>query len=164
MEDFTFSSIIQGLTVPAGQEKKGKLLTALLNSRVLFWFAFHGTASLGSDRPEIQKSELMRLPFPKPEEMPDPERARKAAIALIAIIESEASKSATFTLEAESDLPFSTIDELSYEYFCLSKEEIALIEDAVSYILPAVQPHQGSFPEIWKTTSVRLTFTTDSVG
>ncbi|CAI2717512.1 HsdM family class I SAM-dependent methyltransferase [Nitrospina watsonii] len=150
-EDFTFSSIIQGLTVPAGQEQKGKLLTALLNSRTIFWFAFHGTASLGSDRPEIQKSELMHVPFPTPEEMPEPKRARKAEKALVKIIERVASKTAPFTLEGEPDSVFTTIDELSYEYFCLSNEEIALIEDSVRYILPAVQPHQGSFSEIWKT-------------
>lgn len=153
-ESFTFSSIIQGLTVPAGQEKKGRLLTALLNSRVLFWFAFHGTASLGSDRPEIQKSELMHVPFPTPEEMPEPARARKAAAALVAIIEGIESKTGAFTLEAESNSVFRIIDEQSYEYFCLSNEEIALIEDSVRYILPAVQPHQGSFPEIWKTSTV----------
>ena len=151
--NFTFSSIVQGLTVPSGKEAEAKLLTGLLNSRVLFWFAFHGTASLGSDRPEIQKSELMHLPFPKPESMPDPERAIKASKALVKIVDDVTSRSHSFSLEADSASLFDEIDRLSYDYFCLSKSEVSLVEDFVRFILPAVQPHQGSVPEIWETTT-----------
>lgn len=153
-EECTFSSIIQGLTVPEGQEKKAKLLTALLNSRVMFWFAFHGTASLGSDRPEIQKSELMRLPLPEADELPEPERAKRAAKALVAIIDkAQKATDGTFALQGDSDFDFSALDQLVYDYFCLSNDEVTLVEDAVRFIFPAVQPHQASFPTIWKTTT-----------
>ena len=42
------------------------------------------------------------------------------------------------------------IDRWAYEYFCLSEDEIILIEDMIERVLPAVQPHQGSFPDLWK--------------
>lgn len=58
-----------------------------------------------------------------------------------------------FALASEDDGVLVKIDEHAYEYFCLSPDEITLIEDAVQFILPAVQPHQGSFPAIWKTTT-----------
>lgn len=151
---FTFSSIVQGITVPAEDVKRAKLLTALMNSRALFWFAFHGTASLGSDRPEIQKSELMRLPFPEANEMPDVERARKAETELIAFVDSvlEAHNGNLLHIE-RNELDFLMLDSLAYEYFCLCDEEVALIEDSVRFIIPSVQPSQGATPSIWKATN-----------
>jgi hypothetical protein len=47
----TFQHILQAIAVPEGQEFLAKVLTALLNSRVAVWYAFHGTGSFGSDRP-----------------------------------------------------------------------------------------------------------------
>ena len=153
-KSFTFFSIIQAITIPEGQEHRGKLLAALLNSRVFFWFAFHGTASLGSDRPEIQKSELLRLPFPSASDMPEPKRAEAAGRKLVSIIDEMRDKTANpFALESEDNSIYSKIDRLSYEYFCCSDDEIILIEDAVEKIFPAVQPSQGSFPEIWKSST-----------
>jgi len=150
----TFQHIIQAIVLPAGQELRAKILTALLNSKVAIWYAFHGTASFGSDRPEVQQAELMRLPFPDIADMPEPERARSASKSLLAIIDSAMSSTHKgFALASEDDNIFRKLDDHTYEYFCLSQDEITLIEDAVQFILPAVQPHQGSFPEIWKTTT-----------
>jgi hypothetical protein len=150
----TFQHIIQAIALPAGQEARAKILTALLNSKVAIWYAFHGTASYGSDRPEVQQAELMRLPFPDIVDLPEPERARNASKSLLTIVESAmATARKGFALASENDNILTKLDEYSYEYFCLSPEEITLIEDAVQFILPAVQPHQGSFPEIWKTTT-----------
>ncbi len=53
----TFQHIIQAISVPTGQESRAKLLTAVLNSRLALWFAFHGTASFGTERPEVQQAE-----------------------------------------------------------------------------------------------------------
>lgn len=86
--------------------------------------------------------------------MPEPERARKAAKSLVSIIDRAiASSRHGFALVSEDYGVLETIDEHAYEYFCLSSEEITIIEDAVQFILPAVQPNQGSFPAIWKTTT-----------
>ena len=38
----TFRHIIQAVAVPPGDERRGKLLAGLLNSRLMLWFAFHG--------------------------------------------------------------------------------------------------------------------------
>lgn len=150
----TFQHIIQAIVVPKGGECRAKLLAALLNSKVAIWYAFHGTASFGSDRPEVQQAELMRLPFPDVADLPGPERSRKAARSLVAIVDNEiASFRDGFALANENDGVLARVDELAYEYFCLSSDEITLVEDAVQFVLPAVQPHQGSFPAIWKTTT-----------
>jgi hypothetical protein len=153
-QPLTFFSIIQAITIPSGQESRAKLLTALLNSRVLFWFAFHGTASFGSDRPEIQKSELLRLPFPSAADLPEPDKAEEAGKKLVAVIDEviQAAK-APLAFDSGEDEVLARVDQQAYEFFCLSDDEIILIEDAVERIIPAVQPHEGSYPNIWKTST-----------
>jgi hypothetical protein len=149
--DLTFQDIIQGITVPPGEKTKGKLIAALLNSRVAAWYAFNGTASFGSERPEVKQSELRHLPFPSFGDLPEPKRAETAAQKLIAVIDREiAQLNAPLTSEQDESATLSEIDKWAYEYFCLSDDEIILIEDMIERILPAVQPHQGSFPDLWK--------------
>lgn len=152
----TFQHILQGITVPKGQERRAKLLTALLNSRVAIWFAFHGTASFGSDRPEVSQAELLRMPFPAATDVPDPPRAEKAADELVALIDNALSTAKQpLAVQVDDDVTLSKIDRLSYEYFCLSDEEVILIEDAATHIIPAVQPHEGGYPDLWKQPSAR---------
>ena len=150
-EPLSFQDIIQAIVVPLGNEHRAKLLTALLNSKLLFWFAFHGTASFGSDRPEIQQAELLRLPFPSPEDMPEREQSERAANALVSLVD-EALSSAheSYSLRLNNIDTFSEIDRLSYTYFCLSSEEISLVDDTIDNIIPAIQPSPGSFPDIWR--------------
>jgi hypothetical protein len=153
-EAFTFQHIIQAITVPVGQETRGKLLTALLNSRVAVWYAFHGTASFGSDRPEVQQAELLRLPFPSPADLPEPQRAEAAARKLVGIVDDAIqARDAPFEPMTNNEAMLATLDRLAYEYFCLSEDEVALIEDAVEKIIPAVQPHEGNCPDIWNAPS-----------
>jgi hypothetical protein len=149
--DLTFQDIIQGINIPPSERAKGKLLASLLNSRVAAWYAFHGTASFGSERPEVKQSELLHLPFPSIDDLPEPKRAGAAAKMLIALIDSEIEKlNAPFALGQDDNATLSEIDKWAFEYFCLSHDEIILIEDTIERILPAVQPHQGSFPDLWK--------------
>lgn len=162
----TFQDIIQAITIPPMEKSRAKLLTALLNSRVAIWFAFHGTASFGSDRPEVKQAELLRLPFPRPADLPEPEKAEEAARRLVAIIDDAIRVTkGPFTLDGSGNTVLAEIDRYAYQYFCLSDDETVLIEDAVSRIIPAVQPREGSYPEIWKapTESERQQYATTLV-
>ncbi|MCG8605708.1 N-6 DNA methylase, partial [bacterium] len=150
-QPLTFQHSIQALVVPPGDEYYAKLLTALLNSRLLLWFAFHGTASFGSERPKVHQTELLCLPFPSPDDLPERKRSQSAADRLVSLIDRVASLTQRpFTLQSSADELLSELDLLAYEYFCLSEEEITLVDDLVENVLPAVQPSQGSFPDIWK--------------
>lgn len=152
--DLTFQHILQAVTAPEGQEERAKLLTAVLNSRVALWFAFHGTASFGSDRPEVQQAELLRLPFPSPTDLPEPDKAQDAEQKLVAIIdEAIASTRKPSILDNAEDDVLAKIDRLSCQYFCLSDDEVVLIDDTVEKIIPAVQPHEGAYPDVWKAPS-----------
>lgn len=152
-QPLTFQHIIQAISVPKGKEDQAKLITAILNSRLALWFAFHGTASFGSDRPEVQQAELTRLPFPSPEDISDPKRSKNARMGLISIIDDSIKNSNSIMVSDDAEEEkLRRIDRLTYDYFGLTEDEITLIEDAADYILPAVQPHAGSYPELWQET------------
>ena len=148
----TFQHIIQSLVVPRGEERRAKLLTALLNSRLIAWFAFHGTASFGSERPEVQQAELLNLPFPSPDDMPQRERSEAAENALVAWIDQMiASADGLFDLQEDERTILDKIDHLACEFFCLSDEEIILVEDTVERIIPSIQPRRNRLPDIWES-------------
>ncbi|WP_272992780.1 HsdM family class I SAM-dependent methyltransferase [Porticoccus hydrocarbonoclasticus] len=149
-EPLTFQHIFQAIIVPDGHSDRAKILTAILNSRIAVWYAFHGTASLGSDRPEVQQADLLRLPFPSPDDVPDKGAAAQAALQLIAIVDDAMSRAKeAFPSQIDELRILRTIDQLTYQYFGLSPDEIAIIDDTIEFILPALQPHDGHFPKLW---------------
>tara|TARA_R110001599_G_scaffold192503_1_gene387951 strand:- start:71284 stop:74247 length:2964 start_codon:yes stop_codon:yes gene_type:complete len=149
-EPLTFQHIFQAITVPEGHSDRAKILTAILNSRIAVWYAFHGTASFGSDRPEVQQADLLRLPFPSLADVPDKDAATHAAHKLIAIVDEAMLRSKeAFPTQVDELETLRAIDQLTYQYFGLSPDEIALIDDTIESILPALQPHDGHFPKLW---------------
>ena len=153
-EPLAFQHVIQAIVVPPPDQRRGMLLAGLLNSRLMLWFAFHGTSSFGADRPKVHQAELLRLPFPAPDDMVDPGRSRSAADTLVGMVEQQ-SRSFDQRLDrlSSEDEMLKEIDDLAYEYFCLSDEERILVEDTVEHTIPAVQPSRGSFPEIWRAST-----------
>lgn len=120
--DLTFQDIIQGITVPENERGRGKLLTALLNSRIAAWYAFHGTASFGSERPEVKQSGLVQLPFPSPEDLPERSRAEAAAENLVALIDKQlANAEALFSLSQYEDTVLAEIDRWPANIFAFHK-------------------------------------------
>ena len=151
----TFQDIIQALVVPRGEERRAKLLTAFLNSRLMAWFAFHGIASFGSERPEVKQAELLTFPFPSPDDMPQRERSECAENALVVLVDRMVeSRDGLFGLRANENDVFGEIDHLTYEFFCLSDEEVILVDDTVERIVPSIQPRPSLFPELWETADL----------
>ena len=105
------------------------------------------TRSSANSRPIMDR----RLPFPSPDDLQEPGRARQAAEQLVALVDEWKASDDDGTLlrpeVTEQDLR--RIDALAYAYFGLSREEVALIEDTVEAVLPALQPHEGHLPRLW---------------
>ena len=152
LEDpLTFEHIILAISVPDRDLQRAKLLAALLNSKLLYWFAFHGTASFGSDRPEIQQAELLRLPFPTSRDFQHEDQSTDAAGALISLIDTAMTSAHDhFSLETGGDGILNEIDLHCYRYFGLGDEEITLVEDSVANVIPGVQPHAGRSVDLWR--------------
>ena len=150
----TFEDILLAISVPAGEAMSAKLLTALLNSKLLFWFTFHSTASFGSDRPEVKQAELLRLPFPRPEDVGADGRSEAAASALVSLVnQAMVSSTEIFSLQSSDEEVFDELDSHCYAYFGLGEEEIALVEDAVDEVIPSIQPHPGASIDLCRPAS-----------
>ncbi len=151
-DPLTFQQIILAIKVPASGEFEGKLLTAILNSRLAIWFAFHGTASFGADRPHLGQSDLPNLPFPDPMEACDLDKSLASANELVAIVDGERACAQTgFQLSIDDGARLLQIDELTYAYFGLSNEERALVEDTMDVIVPSIQPSGSKAPPLWRS-------------
>ena len=151
---FAFQHAIQAIVVPESDKQRAKALAAMLNSKLMYWFAFHSSASLGSERAKVHQDQLLDLPFPKPTDMEEPQRAETAADQLAALMD-EAEKRLGAAIRPPDLLPelLDRIDALVYDYFALSDLEILLVEDTFDYIAPSVQPNPSSSPPIWRQTT-----------
>ena len=146
---FTFQDAIQAIVVPEPNINRAKLLTALLNSKLMFWFAFHASSSLGTERPAVQ-SQLLDLPFPDPADAPEPDRAHSAAVKAVALVD-EATRHPDTHMDPPPEQEWLRhLDRLAYDYFCLSDEEIMVVEDTMEYVVPALQPRRSAVPKIWR--------------
>ena len=151
---FTFQHAIQAIAVPEGDRERAKQLAALLNSKLLFWYAFHSTSSIGSERPKVHQDQLLDLPFPLPEETPEPQRSHNAAKELIALIDG-ASEKLDSPMQSPDvlDQMLDEVDRLACDYFALTEREMLVVEETWEYVVPALQPGPSAFPRIWEPPS-----------
>lgn len=147
-QDLVFQHSLQAITVPSGQKRKAKVLTAVLNSSLAAWFYFHDTANLGADRAKVHQGELLKMPFDDPGKMPDPEKALKAEKALVALIDKELTSTKRL-LSSQGDV-LGAIDRLVFDYYGLDDSDVAIVEDTVRSIIPAMQPRRSAgLQSIW---------------
>ena len=150
----TFQHIIQAIAAPPSETDRAKFIAAILNSKLFVWFAFHGTSSFGSSRPEVQQAEMLRLPMPAAKELRDPKRAASIQRKVVDIVDSAQTRAEEVLLPHDYlETVLSQIDELTFEYFDLAQEEKILIEETVEFVIPALQPSAGSVPQLWKQTT-----------
>ena len=146
----TFQDGIRAVVIPRGEEPRAKLLTALVNSRIAVWFAFHGISSFGAERPQVHQDELLVLPFPLPDDLPEKARSRAAADKMVSVID-EMMRSSGDPFGSIDGAVFAEIDRLAYDFFGLTDEEIILVEDTVAHVIPAIHPARNSVPEVWRS-------------
>lgn len=144
-----------------------QFFTLLFRSKLAQYFQFHSAGSLASERTEVRVHELLRLPLPFPEDLPNPEHART----LLQRIKSEAStvrekirelhRADDKNLQSENlkvrraklvDQLQSAVEPLLYEYFGLNDEEVMLIEDTCAVFKPSATP-----TSMWKAIPTLLT-------
>ena len=154
-QNLCFEHSLQAIAFPLAERRTAKLLTAVLNSSLAAWFYFHETANFGTDRAKVQQSDLLKLPFAKPEAMPDPKRAAIIAKKIVGLIDSEIKRS-NQVLRTQHN-PLGEIDKLVCAYYGLEKQDAALIQDTYRYILPAIQPRRSAgLQAIWDNSRPEL--------
>lgn len=150
-QNLSFRHAIQAISFPKEDSSTLKLLTAILNSRFAAWFYFHKTAGIAAERPTIDEDQLLELPFPQIEELPDPKAAHEAKNAIIKIMDKLLQdKDKVLPGEFPSNKTVERLNQLVYQYYGLTKDEITVIEDTLLYILPSIQPHRNKSVPLWE--------------
>ncbi|MGA8029254.1 MAG: N-6 DNA methylase [Bryobacteraceae bacterium] len=153
-QGLSFRHSIQSIRFPKGQETRAKLLTAILNSRLAGWFYFHTTASLGAERPEVHQRQLLTLPFPAPEDLSDPNQARRAEQEIIRIIDTLLARKDELLVATDwMDVYIEEANRLVCDYYGLTDDERIVVDETVRNIVPSVQPHRGALTPLLKEST-----------
>ncbi len=166
-----FQDSLQSISGPKEDEDLLLFLTAYLKSSLAPYYLFHNSANWGTERDKVHLDELLSLPFPLPESgyarsnaksivRRVANRIRKYKTEIETLVQATEKECAKFALEpdAEDDRREELLSErrlksnelkeelnpLIYEYFGLIDQEIVLVEDTVSVLVPSITPAKRS--------------------
>jgi predicted RNA methylase len=140
--DVSFQHAVRGIRGPESDRARLAFLAAYLRSSTARYFLFHTSSNWGVSRQEVQVDELLRLPFPLPEEMPSPARAEEIIHQVAEIVARTAAKADDHFVD-RAELVSRAGEEtepLISEYFDLLPDERVLIDDTIRTIIPSVRP------------------------
>jgi uncharacterized protein YifE (UPF0438 family) len=142
--DVLFKDDFLSIAAPKSEEDELLFLTAVLSCPLTQYLLFHTTANIGVERDIARTEEILELPFPLPENMPDPKRSEtllRACAKRLRKLRDELKKSKNslkgdeLVSEAQSELY-----EFVCDYFQISQWEQELIEDTVKIFRPSSTP------------------------
>ena len=151
--DVLFQDDFQSICGPKSDESELLFLTAVLASPLAQYFLFHTTANIGIERPVARLEEMLELPFPLPEEMPDKDRCKAIIDECAALLRNL--KQALLKPEnllKRTQLARQTkrnLNRLVYEYFGVCGWEQYLIDDTVSVFRPSSTPTSLDSPKLF---------------
>ncbi len=181
-----FQDSVTGICGPEHDADLLRFFTVYVKSKLAAYFAFHTSGSWGTERDEVRVHELLRLPFP----LPDSPHSNPNAASIVRRVASEIQRvqrevshlyeTADNAVDRKNnyELRHETIEStrrrlveqlqaelelLVYEYFDLSEEEIALIEDLHRVYEPSATPSTPNafIPTLQETTEEnRLAYST----
>lgn len=140
--DVSFRSSVRGIHGPPRHRELLILLAAYLRTEISRYFLFHTSSSWGVSRSEVQDEDLLRVPFPLPDQQPDPKRSWEIVREVSRLV-TDAAKRADADLADRPGIVRSAseaIEPLVAEYFDVLPMERLLIEDTNSVIIPSVRP------------------------
>jgi len=142
--DVLFQHDFQSICAPKHEEAELLFLTAVLASPLTQYLLFHTTANIGIERDKALLEEILALPFPLPEEMPDKEHSRaiidECAVLLrdlkrVLVKPESLLKRTGLVQQAKRKL-----NKLVYDYFGVCSWERYLIEDTAKMFRPSSTP------------------------
>lgn len=173
INSFTFyQDSITGISGPKEDKDYLAFLSIYAQSRLALYFQYHTAGSLGMERQEVKVHELLRLPFPMPgkanlEKEKANEIVKQVASEVMAFKEEldalykKINHEFQLSPEGFSDVRrkktknlSEKMDQFVYQYFDLTDEEIALVEDTCEIYEKSATPQRPfqSIPTLKKTT------------
>jgi len=142
--DILFQHSLQSISAPKKDKDKLLFLTALLSSPLAQYLGLHTSVNVGIERDKVSFEELLNLPFPLPQDMPDAKTAQAIIDQCAKIFdELRSALSEPKNLLARDSLVSAAkrkLDTKVYAYFGITKSERHLIGDSVEVFLKSSTP------------------------
>jgi len=160
-----FQDSLQSIAGPAEDENLLLFLTVYLRSKLAKYGMFHTAANWGTERDKVHLEELLRLPFPLPEDAPAPNaqeimdniaaKMREERIAQESLLAECRQRYRKLTDECDEERAIkewhklrktrtealqAELEPLIYDYFGLLSPEKMLVEDTVTVFIPSSTP------------------------
>jgi hypothetical protein len=140
----SFQDAVRGISGPPADSDLLAFLAAYLRTPLAKYFLFHTSSNWGVSRQQAYVEEMVRLPFPLPDALPDPQRAWAIVREVAALISAATNTVATSTPFINRDAVVQSASDaimpLVGEYFDILVDERILIEDTVNVIVPSARP------------------------
>jgi hypothetical protein len=144
----SFQLSLRGIVGPSSDRKLLMFLAAYLRSPLARYFLFHTSSKWGVTRQQVTVDDLLRLPFPWPDTMPDATRAKQIIEEVSHLVESASQKADEPWVNRTSlvNTTQAQIEPLIFEYFDIVSSERILIKDAIQITIPSFRPSaEGRF-------------------
>jgi type I restriction-modification system DNA methylase subunit len=157
--DVAFQDFLRGIHGPTKDRDLLIFLTAYLRSRLARYFLFHTASNWGVARQQVHVDELLRLPFPLPEALPDSGRSWEIVkeVGQIVGVATSRSKEDPANRQQLVRIANESIEPLLDAYFDILPQERMLIDDTVEVIIPSSLPTRARrvIPTIRPSTQVQ---------
>ena len=140
--DVAFRHAVRGIHGPESDRDLLVFLTAYLRSKLARYFLFHTSSNWGVSRAKVHVDELLRLPFPWPDQTVDPQ-ASWQIVRKVARLISDAAERAKADMANRDGIVRKTqaaAEKLVETYFDIDDIERMLIADTMEVIVPSVRP------------------------
>jgi hypothetical protein len=140
--DVSFRHALRGISGPKEDRDLLIFLAAYLRSPLAKYFLFHTSSAWGVGRQRVGVEELLRLPFPLPDETGTPKRAWEIVKQVGETVTAAIASAAGGFVDREGlvQIASDSIDSIIDEYFDILPIEKILLSDAAKIIIPSVRP------------------------
>ena len=140
--DVAFRHAVRGIHGPAEDRELLMFLACYLRTDLARYLGFHTSSNWGVYRPEVHVEEVLRLPFPLPDQMDDSRAGWQVVREVTDILESARHDAEeNFLHRANAVVSASArIEPLMNEYFGIHPSDKVLIADTVGVVAPSAQP------------------------
>jgi hypothetical protein len=146
--DVSFQDALRGIHGPIEHRSLLIFLAAYLRSSLAAFYLFHTASDWGITRPQIHVDELLRVPFPLPDQQGNPKHCWQIVKKVAGIVDAAARKASGEFVDRQGIIQAAdaAIAPLMDEYFDIHQLEKPLIEDTVKVTIPSIQPTRKRMP------------------
>lgn len=142
----SFQDAIKGIHGPREDRDLLIFLAAYLRSPIARYFLFHTSSRWGIERTDIRLAEVLKVPFPLPQQSKFPKDARRLVAAVVKKVDAFAEAGRAVLSDREDAIRRLQVecDAILYEYFDIIDVERALIEDTETVVIESILPKRAS--------------------